>query len=181
MKILVLNCGSSSLKYQLMDMTDESVVAKGNYERIGQNNSFLTHKVNGEKYVIEQAVPTHDEAIKIVTSCNKVLKVDTEKTEPVNIHCFRSVNITSNTEYIYALTHPNVNEVNSSTCIFYQCGHLSIKEDLILEIVCNVLESAFFDKIRTKEQIGYVTMLLKRTYRGNSGLIALVQSSHKSP
>ena len=66
MKILVLNCGSSSLKYQLMDMTDESVMAKGNYERIGQNNSFLTHKVNGEKYVIEQAVPTHDEAIKIV-------------------------------------------------------------------------------------------------------------------
>ena len=66
MKILVLNCGSSSLKYQLMDMADESVVAKGNYERIGQNNSFLTHKVNGEKYVIEQAVPTHDEAIKIV-------------------------------------------------------------------------------------------------------------------
>ena len=66
MKILVLNCGSSSLKYQLMDMADESVVAKGNYERIGQNNSFLTHKVNGEKYVIEEAVPTHDEAIKIV-------------------------------------------------------------------------------------------------------------------
>ena len=66
MKILVLNCGSSSLKDQLMDMADESVMAKGNYERIGQNNSFLTHKVNGEKYVIEQAVPTHDEAIKIV-------------------------------------------------------------------------------------------------------------------
>jgi len=66
MKILVLNCGSSSLKYQLMDMSDESVMAKGNYERIGQENSFLTHKVNGEKYVIEQAVPTHNEAIKIV-------------------------------------------------------------------------------------------------------------------
>ena len=124
---------------------------------------------------------SQEEAIKIVTSCNEVLKVDTKTTEPVNIHCFRSVNITSNTEYIYALTHPNVNEVNSSMCIFYQCGHLSIKDDLILEIVCNVLESAFFDQIRTKEQIGYVTMLLKRTYRGNSGLIALVQSSHKSP
>ena len=66
MKILVLNCGSSSLKYQLMDMSDESVMAQGNYERIGQDNSFLTHKVNGEKYVIEQAVPTHNEAIKIV-------------------------------------------------------------------------------------------------------------------
>ena len=74
MKILVLNCGSSSLKYQLMDMADESVMAKGNYERIGQNNSFLTHKVNGEKYVIEQAVPTHDEAIKIVI--NQLLNED---------------------------------------------------------------------------------------------------------
>lgn len=41
-------------------------MAKGNYERIGQNNSFLTHKVNGEKYVIENPVPTHDEAIKLV-------------------------------------------------------------------------------------------------------------------
>ena len=66
MKILVLNCGSSSLKYQLMNMEDESVMAKGYYERIGQDNSFLTHKVNGEKYVINQAVPTHNEAISIV-------------------------------------------------------------------------------------------------------------------
>lgn len=66
MKILVLNCGSSSLKYQLMDMSDESVMAKGNYERIGQNNSFLTHKVNGGKYVIENPVQSHDEAIKLV-------------------------------------------------------------------------------------------------------------------
>ena len=66
MKILVLNCGSSSLKYQLMNMEDESVMAKGYYERIGQDNSFLTHKVNGEKYIINQAVPTHNEAISIV-------------------------------------------------------------------------------------------------------------------
>ena len=45
MKILVLNSGSSSLKYQLIDMNNEQVLAKGNFERIGQNNSFLTHKV----------------------------------------------------------------------------------------------------------------------------------------
>ena len=49
MKILVLNCGSSSLKYQLIDMKDESVMAKGTYERIGEKEAFLTHKVNGEK------------------------------------------------------------------------------------------------------------------------------------
>ena len=48
MKILVLNCGSSSLKYQLINMDNEEVMAKGTYERIGEQ-SFLTHKVNGEK------------------------------------------------------------------------------------------------------------------------------------
>ena len=53
MKILVLNSGSSSLKYQLIDMNNEQVLAKGNFERIGQNNSFLTHKVGGEKHKFE--------------------------------------------------------------------------------------------------------------------------------
>ena len=66
MKILVLNCGSSSLKYQLIDMTTERVLAKGNYERIGQNNSFLTHKVNEEKHVFENPVKDHNEAIQFV-------------------------------------------------------------------------------------------------------------------
>ena len=66
MKILVLNCGSSSLKYQLMDMTDESVIAKGNFERIGMEGSFLTHKVGEEKYKTEKNVKNHDEAIALV-------------------------------------------------------------------------------------------------------------------
>ncbi len=65
MKILVVNCGSSSLKYQLIDMKDESVLAKGNYERIGEK-SFLTHKVNEQKYVIENHVNNHEEALKII-------------------------------------------------------------------------------------------------------------------
>ena len=63
MKILVINCGSSSLKYQLLDMDTEEVLAKGNYERIGQGNSFLTHKVNGEKYVLENPVENHEQAL----------------------------------------------------------------------------------------------------------------------
>ena len=63
MKILVLNCGSSSFKYQLIDMDNENVLAKGTYERIGEGNSFLTHKVNGEKYVLENPVDNHKDAI----------------------------------------------------------------------------------------------------------------------
>ena len=66
MKILVVNCGSSSLKYQLIDMTTEEVVAKGNFERIGEQEAFLTHKVNGEKYVINAPVMNHEEALHII-------------------------------------------------------------------------------------------------------------------
>ena len=54
MKILVVNCGSSSLKYQLIDMETEEVMAKGYLERIGLGGSFLTHTVNGEKHRIER-------------------------------------------------------------------------------------------------------------------------------
>ena len=66
MKILVINCGSSSVKYQLMNMEDESVMAKGNYERVGMEGSFLTHKVNGEKYNYEKEAKTHEEAIRFI-------------------------------------------------------------------------------------------------------------------
>ena len=52
MKILVINCGSSSLKYPLIDMEDESVIAKGLCERIGIDGSKLTHQPSGkDKYL----------------------------------------------------------------------------------------------------------------------------------
>ena len=66
MKILVINCGSSSLKYQLIDMDGEKLLAKGNFERIGEKEAFVTHKVNGEKYVINSPVMDHEQALKIV-------------------------------------------------------------------------------------------------------------------
>ncbi len=66
MKILVLNCGSSSLKYQLIDMENEQVIAKGYFERIGNYDSFVTHKVNGEKYRYDVIARDHGDAIKFV-------------------------------------------------------------------------------------------------------------------
>ena len=66
MKILVLNSGSSSLKYQLIDMETEEMLVKGYFERIGQPNSFLTHKVNGEKCKFEHQAKDHEQAIKFV-------------------------------------------------------------------------------------------------------------------
>ena len=66
MKVLVINSGSSSLKYQLIDMETESVVAKGNCERIGIDGSRLIHKAKGTETIIEQDMPTHNEAVSLV-------------------------------------------------------------------------------------------------------------------
>ena len=63
MKILVLNCGSSSLKYQLINMETNDVLASGKYERIGEEEAFITHKVNGQKIEIKHPALNHEEAI----------------------------------------------------------------------------------------------------------------------
>ena len=63
MKILVLNCGSSSLKYQLINMETEEVLASGKYERIGEEEAFITHKINGKKIEIKKPAYNHKEAI----------------------------------------------------------------------------------------------------------------------
>ena len=68
MKILVLNSGSSSLKYQVIDMETEEMLVKGYFERIGQPNSFLTHKVNGVKHKFERQAKNHEQAIEFVLS-----------------------------------------------------------------------------------------------------------------
>lgn len=66
MKVLVINAGSSSLKYQLIDMETEKAVAKGGCERIGIDGSFLKHKANGKEIVIEKAMPDHKVAVQLV-------------------------------------------------------------------------------------------------------------------
>ena len=67
MKILVLNCGSSSIKYQLIDMANNAqVMAKGLLERIGLEMGEFTHKYHGEKYYEQCPIPNHTEGIRIV-------------------------------------------------------------------------------------------------------------------
>ena len=66
MKILVLNCGSSSIKYALYDMSDKSVVTSGGIEKIGQEDSFITVKLNGEKFKTVTPVPEHTAGVKLI-------------------------------------------------------------------------------------------------------------------
>ena len=70
MKILVLNCGSSSIKYKLYDMDNESVLAQGGVERIGLDNAFIKVTLpNGEKKKIMHDMPDHKEGVNFVFEC----------------------------------------------------------------------------------------------------------------
>lgn len=67
MKVLVINCGSSSLKYQLIDMVNEEALAQGLVERIGIEGSVLTQKVEGkDKYIVKEEMKDHKDAIRLV-------------------------------------------------------------------------------------------------------------------
>ena len=66
MKILAVNCGSSSLKFQMYEMPIEKVLISGNFERIGIDNSFYSYKLNGEKIKKEANLTNHAEAVKIL-------------------------------------------------------------------------------------------------------------------
>jgi acetate kinase len=65
-KILVINCGSSSIKYQLIEMADEKVISKGLLERIGIDGSRLKHKKNSEEFVVNKDVKNHKEGLEMI-------------------------------------------------------------------------------------------------------------------
>lgn len=66
MKILVLNCGSSSIKYALYNMGDHSVITSGGIEKIGLPDSFITIKLNGQKIKFEEPVPEHTSGVQLI-------------------------------------------------------------------------------------------------------------------
>src|SRR5574344_61982 len=68
MKILSVNAGSSSLKFQLFEMPEEKVIISGVFERIGIGNSFYTIKLNGEKIKKEVELNNHNDAVKYLTT-----------------------------------------------------------------------------------------------------------------
>lgn len=69
MKILVLNCGSSSIKYKLFNMDDKSVIASGGIEKIGMPNSFIKFsKKDGSKVIEETSIPEHTKGVEIIFS-----------------------------------------------------------------------------------------------------------------
>lgn len=67
MNILVLNCGSSSIKYKLFEMTEKKVLAQGGIEKIGLQNSFIKFTLpSGEKKIIEESIPEHTKGVQLI-------------------------------------------------------------------------------------------------------------------
>lgn len=66
MLVLVINCGSSSIKYQLFDMTDESVMAKGLLEKIGEGSSALHHEADSKKTTINKSISNHKDGLSLI-------------------------------------------------------------------------------------------------------------------
>lgn len=77
MKILVINAGSSTLKFQLIDMDTKDVLAKGNVEKINEEGSFLRYKANGKELIVDEQFNNHAEGLKKVleTLCDKEVGV----------------------------------------------------------------------------------------------------------
>ena len=66
MKVLVINAGSSSLKFQLIDMDNKNVIAKGNVEKINEKGSFLKYKAKGQEYKFDKDITNHSEGLELV-------------------------------------------------------------------------------------------------------------------
>ena len=66
MKVLVINAGSSSLKFQLIDMENREVIAKGNVEKINEKGSFLKYKAKGQEYKFDKDITNHSEGMEMV-------------------------------------------------------------------------------------------------------------------
>ncbi|MDR0361951.1 MAG: acetate kinase [Planctomycetota bacterium] len=69
MIVLVINCGSSSIKYQLYEMPGKKVLARGLAEKVGEESSFLTHRRDDEKFEIAKPIPNHKIGIELILSC----------------------------------------------------------------------------------------------------------------
>ena len=79
MKVLVINAGSSSIKYQLFEMPERTILARGMVERIGEAQANLVHKYDGKEYVAQVQVPDHDAGMKVILATLADAKVGVVK------------------------------------------------------------------------------------------------------
>ena len=124
---------------------------------------------------------TKEEAIELGLILSKELKEKPEKLSKENSSEVHAVKLKAKSNYVFRYKNVSPNETNSALISFYQCGHLSLRENCILGIIFNMLRNRFFDELRTKKSLGYVVYMAIKEIRGNTGIMCCVQSSEKLP
>ena len=117
MKILVINCGSSSLKYQLIDMNDESVICSGICDRIGNPDaSSISYKAKGEKCKLEVPFPTHTEAflklVELMTSGDTAVIADKSEIDAIGHRIVQGAEFFKHSELVNEAVIQKIDEIS---------------------------------------------------------------------
>ena len=142
-----------------------------------KNTFFKKSKI---KWLIQGNI-TKEDALDIVNETHKLFEIDINEEKKGKYVISRPVEIKKNYNYIFKSKSPNKNEKDSSLISVYQCGFLSDKEILYLKITHSFLKEKFYNQLRTKETIGYITNLLISESSNSYCLLGLVQSNSKTP
>ena len=124
---------------------------------------------------------TKEQALEIVEEGNKILEIDMNEEKIGKFFISRPVVIKKNYNYIFRIKSPNPEEKCSSLISIYQAGLLNDLEFQYLKITESFLKEKFFDKMRTKETLGYIASLLMVESSGYYGLANIIQSNSKTP
>lgn len=120
-----------------------------------------------------------EEALKMAKKVQEIVQEEKLSTDLSVV--FRTVDVESKCNYVYAYDHVNSQEQNSSIASFFQCGKLATRGTCLLLVLESLLKDKFFNELRTRQALGYIVLLFHRDYRCNEGLACIVQSSVKSP
>ena len=142
-----------------------------------KNSIFKNSKC---KWLIQGNI-TKEQALEIIKEGNKILDIDINKEKIGKFFIFRPVAIKKNYNYIFRIKSPNPEENSSSLISIYQTDLLNDLEFQYLKITESFLKQKFYDKIRTKETLGYVVSLVSVETSGYYGIANIVQSNSKTP
>ena len=142
-----------------------------------KNEMFKKSKI---KWLFQGNI-TKEIAMDIFNETNKILEIDINKEKKGRFIISRPVQFKKNYNFIFRTKSPNKNENNSSLISIYQLGLLKDKEILYLKIVHSFLQEKFYNKLRTKETLGYIVSLLMSQSSNAYCLLGVVQSNTKIP
>ena len=145
MKILSVNCGSSSLKFQMYEMPEEKVLISGRFERIGIDGSFYSIKVNGDKYQKDVELNTHADAVKILVEellSNKIVE-SLDEIKGVGHRIVQGADAFDKTVIIDSEVLNKIDELSALAPLHNPAAIIGIKA--FLEYIPNAVPTAIFD------------------------------------